>query len=123
MTTPEAVLPSSIRLIPEIPLVPNTIKLTLLFSAYSTIAFVTEPKSQRTSVCTFTFLADASCFTSSTIFCPYCFARSKISLDFMLGGTIWSAIRSAPYFSASSEAFSAAWKKFLTHLRLPRFYG
>ena len=88
VTTPEVVLPGSIRLIPEIPLVPNTIKLALLFSAYSTIAFVTEPTSQITSVCTFNFLADASCFTSSTIFCPYCFARSKISLDFMLGGTI-----------------------------------
>ena len=70
VTTPESVLPSSIRLIPEIPLVPNTIKLALFFSAYSTIAFGTEPTSIRTSVCTFNFLTDASCFTSSTIFCP-----------------------------------------------------
>ena len=82
VTTPEAVLPSSIRLIPEIPLVPNTIKLALFFSAYSTIAFVTEPISKRTSVCTFNFLADASCFTSSTIFCPFSFARSKYFAGF-----------------------------------------
>ena len=75
LTTSEAVLPSSIRLIPEIPLVPNTIKLALFFSAYSTIAFDTAPTSIRTSVCTFNFLTDASCFTSSTIFCPFSSAK------------------------------------------------
>ena len=41
LTTSEAVIPTSIRLIPEIPLVPNTIKLALFFSAYSTITFGT----------------------------------------------------------------------------------
>ena len=43
VTTPEAVLPNSTFLIPEMPLVPNTIRSIFSFSAYSTISLTTEP--------------------------------------------------------------------------------
>ena len=50
VTTPEAVLPNSIFLIPDMPLVPNTIISIFCFSAYSTISFTTEPTPKITSV-------------------------------------------------------------------------
>ena len=111
----ESVLPNNIFFIPDMPLVPTTIKSILCSSAYSTIDFTTDVSMMITSVLRLMLVLDALFFTSSTCFCPPSTAIITISLRgpgsegvrvssiypyLISGDTTYNEVNSASCFSA-----------------------